>query len=77
MPGVVRVRLALEIAMGALAGVLALVTLVTRDWIEAIFGVDPDAGSGAVEWLLVAALVVVAAACGLIARAEARRYQAA
>jgi hypothetical protein len=38
---------------GLLAGVLGAVTLISHDWIETVFGVDPDAGSGAVEDLIV------------------------
>jgi len=77
MSGVVRVRLVAEIVIGGLAGVVALVTLVTRDWIEVIFGVDPDAGAGAVEWALVVGLAALAVGCGLVARAEWRRVRAA
>jgi hypothetical protein len=72
----VRVRLVVETVLGALAGLLAVVTLVTRDWIELVFRVDPDAGSGTVEWALVVGLVAVAATCGLVARTEFRRVLA-
>jgi hypothetical protein len=51
-----------------LSGVLGLVNLVWSDWIEVVFGVDPDGHSGALEWATVAALVVVALGFGVLAR---------
>ena len=41
------------------------------DFIETIFGVSPDGGSGATEALLVA--VLIAAGCGLAFRRQLRR----
>ena len=63
----------LETALGLLTGSLALVTLVWRDWIEAVFRVEPDRGSGAVEWLAVGVLAIVSISCFLLARRERRR----
>ena len=57
-----------EVAAGTACVVLALVTLVWREWIEAIFRVDPDNGNGSLEWLVVGVLVVLAVA--LCARAR-------
>jgi hypothetical protein len=68
-----RGRFWLVVAFGAAALVLLLVTVASREWIEEIFGVDPDAHSGALEWLIVAALLVAASASALVARAEWRR----
>lgn len=39
-------------------GLLAL-TSAWPEWIEGTTGLDPDAGSGAVEWLLVAGFTVL------------------
>ena len=49
---------------------LTVVTLVAPDWIEAVFGIDPDGGNGAVEWMLVAAFAVAALVNGALARHE-------
>lgn len=69
----VRMRFWVEAALAALATVLFVLTLVSRDWIERIFHVEPDAGSGALEWLIVAALLIASVALVTAARAEWRR----
>lgn len=50
------------------AAALAVVTMVDAEWIEAVFGVDPDGGSGALEWGLALGLGIVAAASALVSR---------
>jgi hypothetical protein len=53
--------------------VLVIMTLVWKDWIELVFDVDPDAGSGAVEWTIVAATLLLTVVFVALARAEWRR----
>lgn len=76
MPRSVRVRFWAESVLGGLSAVLCAVTVLWRDWIEVAFRVDPDAGSGALEWAIVLALAVAAIAAGALARAEWRRATA-
>jgi DMSO/TMAO reductase YedYZ heme-binding membrane subunit len=67
-----RVRFWTEAALAALSGVLFVMTIFWKDWIEAVFGVDPDRHSGSLEWAIVAVLLVVTLLFGLLARAEWR-----
>lgn len=69
----VRVRFWVETGLAGLAAVLGGLTLLWPDWIEEVFGIDPDGGSGLVEWLVVMVLAATAVNLGLLARAERRR----
>jgi hypothetical protein len=51
-----------------LAALLCALSVVRRDWIEAILGVDPDGGSGVVELTLTTSLFVSAVLFGYFAR---------
>jgi hypothetical protein len=53
--------------------VLLVMTVVWKDWIEVVFNVDPDAGSGAVEWGVVAVTLLLTIAFLTMARSEWRR----
>jgi DMSO/TMAO reductase YedYZ heme-binding membrane subunit len=68
-----RKRFWVESTLAGASAILFVLTLVWRDWIEAIFGVDPDRHSGGVEWAIVAVLLVTTLAATLAARAERRR----
>ena len=75
--GGIRVRITLEL-VGALAALaLAILTLVSREWIEVIFGVDPDRSSGATEWVVVFAFAALSIGLTLAARQQWRRLKAA
>ncbi|MGW0765649.1 ABC transporter permease [Streptomyces sp. NPDC002676] len=68
-----RTRGRLEAIAACVSGLLFLVTLVWPDWIERVFGVDPDAHSGAVEWAVVALALCATIVFSLLARGEYRR----
>lgn len=68
-----RLRYWIAVATGAVGCVLGLVTLVWHDWIEIIFRVDPDKGSGELEWFIVAGCLAVSALCLVFALYERRR----
>jgi len=64
----------IETCLAVVAGTLAVATLFWPTWIETLFGVEPDGGSGEAEWLIVAVLALVAVMLGLLAR---RHYRVA
>jgi hypothetical protein len=65
-----RRRFWFEAALASGSGFFFLLTLATREWIEALTRWDPDGGNGSVEWLVVLALLAATVLFGLIARAE-------
>ena len=77
MKNALRRRFWLETGMAIVTSVLCVITLVQRDWIEIVSGVDPDNGSGALEWLIVGAFMVVTIMLFTLASYEWRRTQSA
>ena len=77
MPTGLRFRFWLECVLGSIAVILAVVTLFWHDWIEAVFGVDPDKGNGSAEWLVVVGFLVLATLLAAGARAEWHRARLA
>jgi hypothetical protein len=71
-----RFRFWVEVALGTLTGLLCVLTVATREWIELLLGVDPDGGSGALEWAIVAVLLAATITFSGSARAEWRRARA-
>lgn len=69
-------RFYVEAMLGAAAAVLLAVTLVWNEWIELVFKVDPDAGDGSLEKVIVVLLFAIAAASMWLARTEWRRMRA-
>jgi Mg2+ and Co2+ transporter CorA len=48
-------------------------TLLVPDWIEAVFGINPDQHNGSFEWAIIGLLLTATVACGVLARLEWRR----
>jgi hypothetical protein len=71
-----KARLWAELVAAAITAGLGTLTAVFPTWIEAIFGVDPDHGSGALEWAIVGACFVVCALSLLAARSSWREARA-
>jgi hypothetical protein len=53
--------------------ILLVMTVLWKDWIEIVFDVDPDAGSGALEWAIVAVTLALTLVFLFLARSEWRR----
>jgi hypothetical protein len=62
-----------ETALSALSLLALVLTLVWKDWIELLSGVDPDNHSGSLEVLIALGFALVAIAFGLLAGRERRR----
>jgi tetrahydromethanopterin S-methyltransferase subunit E len=77
MPHGLRRRFWLESILGSITGCVAVVTLFWHDWIEVVFGVDPDQGNGSAEWLVVVVLLIVTIILAVGARLEWRRARLA
>jgi hypothetical protein len=71
-----RVWFWIELAIAAANLGLLAITILWKDWIEIVFKVDPDAGSGALEWAIVGLTLVVSLAFFVLARNEWRRTAA-
>jgi hypothetical protein len=69
----VRIRFWVETALATFSGVFFLLTLLWKDWIEIIFGVDPDHHSGSLEWLIVSVALLATIAFAVLARLDWRR----
>jgi hypothetical protein len=54
-----------------------LLTLLWRDWVEALTGFSPDRHNGSFEWAIVAGLFSICVAVSVAARAEWRRPRVA
>ena len=66
----------IEASLAVLAGLLGILTLFWRDWIEAITGWSLDRHSGSAEFGLVAMLLITSVSCAAVARRTHRRLMA-
>lgn len=66
-----------ESVMSTASFIVAMLTLVWRDWIEVVFRVDPDNHSGSLEMTIVLSAIAITVVAATLARAEWRRRSAA
>jgi len=62
-----------ELVAAVVSSMLAVVTIAWPQWIELMFHVDLDHGSGLLELLIVGVLIAVSLALSLAVRAERHR----
>lgn len=65
-------RARIEIVLSALLGTATIVTAVWPEWIEGMFGFDPDGGNGSTEWWIVAIVAVITIIASVLARRDLR-----
>jgi hypothetical protein len=61
MKEIPKLRCWLEAGLALASGASLVAVLIVPRWLEAVFGVDPDHGSGAVEWAVPLLLALVLA----------------
>jgi hypothetical protein len=65
-------RFRISSAAAVISSLMFIATLINGEWIEETTGINPDAGSGATEWMFVVAFAAVAVVATLLARHEWR-----
>ena len=71
-----KARFSAEVLLGLVSLGLAILTTINPEWIEALTGLEPDAGSGALEWAIVIVLAIAATVFGALAVRDGRRLSA-
>ncbi len=70
-----RLRFWIECALALLSGALLVLTLIEPEWIEVIFKIEPDEGSGDLERMIVALSLMVTIVFVILASVEWRRFK--
>lgn len=70
-----KLRLTIEALLGLVSLGLAILTAVNSEWIEEFTGLEPDAGSGTLEWAIVIAFALAAIALSTLAVRDGRRLR--
>jgi ABC-type thiamin/hydroxymethylpyrimidine transport system permease subunit len=71
-----RTRLSIEVVLAVISAALCVLTLVFPEWIEELTGLEPDAGSGALESIIAGVFLVAAVVSSVLARRDYRRLAA-
>jgi len=68
-----RLRFWTESVFACITGIVAVLTAAWPDWIEGVFGIDPDHHNGSFEWILVIGCAIATGLLVTLARREWRR----
>lgn len=68
-------RFLAETALAVTSAVFLLLTLLWKDWIELVLRVDPDRGSGSLEWSIAGVSLLLALGFGARARCDRPRVE--
>jgi hypothetical protein len=68
-----RRRLRIELVLAIVSAALSVLTLVFPEWIEEVTGLEPDAGSGALEWIIVGVFLGATMVSAALARRDYHR----
>ncbi len=68
-----RRRLGIEVVLAVISAALSVLTVVLPDWIEKLTGLEPDAGSGALEWVIAGVFLAAAVVSAALAHRTSRR----
>jgi len=68
-----RGRFWVEVGLAVVSAALFAITLLWHDWIEIVFGVDPDEGNGLVEVLVSASFLALTLVFAVFSLMEWRR----
>ena len=69
-------RFWMQAGLTTASAALLLLTAIVPDWIEVVFGIEPDAGDGSFEITLVAVLAACTVSFAMLTRHEWRRARA-
>ncbi|KQU81169.1 MULTISPECIES: hypothetical protein [unclassified Rhizobacter] len=70
-----QVRFVVEATLAAVSACALALTLAWPQWIEDVFGFEPDGGDGSSEWGLTLALAIATLAAGAAATRDWRRLR--
>jgi hypothetical protein len=70
-----RIRVRIETILAIVGAALSVLTLLWPEWIEEIFGVEPDGGNGSLEWIIALGFLAVGVGLGLLARHDQRKLR--
>lgn len=71
-----RRRLRVEVVLAVVSAAVCVLTLAFPEWIEESTGLQPDAGSSALEWIVAGVFLAAALVSAVLARRDYRRLAA-